>query len=66
MIKWTDGRGRFKERFDGECRIEKSNLLEPCIWLARGPFGMHLTREMAAELASVFQVFAETGELRER
>ena len=68
-------KGEFKDRYDITCSIQESSLAtEECIWLGRaddqvyeggGPAGsrMHLTREMAGQLAQILLKFSYTGEL---
>jgi hypothetical protein len=74
MIEWshiewshTEGRfcrGEFQDRDGAECSIQTSSLpIEDCIWLGRAPIRMHLTREMAGELAQILLKFSYTGEL---
>lgn len=71
------GRGEFKDRYDSDCSIQVSSIAtEDCIWLGQdkptydnnGRFcgcRMHLTREMAGELAEILKHFHDTGELIE-
>lgn len=68
-------RAEFKDRYGKDCSIQESSLAtEECIWLgcdhkntdqAGTPCGarMHLTQEMAAELAVILTRFAATGRL---
>ena len=62
-------KGRFVDRYNDPCTIQKSSLAtEDCIWLGRDngfgePMRMHLTREMATDLANMLLYFACTGEL---
>lgn len=67
--------GHFKDRYEANASIQKSSLaFEDCIWLGADDIAkapgcepqnrrMHLTRDMAGELARVLQKFADTGEL---
>ena len=58
--------GRFKDRYDLPCDIQKSSLAtEDCIWLGPSESRMHLTPDMAAALIPLLQAFVETGELPE-
>jgi hypothetical protein len=70
------GRGDFKDLYDVDCSIQESSLAtEEAIWLGcdhetHNDSGracgarMHLTREMAGELAQILMRFSYTGELR--
>ncbi len=69
------GRGllivRFEDLYGEKCSIQKSSLAtQDAIWLGQhqcskcdAPTRMHLSRGMAASLASILQCFADTGEL---
>jgi hypothetical protein len=78
MINWNQtGRGFMKgvfiDLYNQLCSIQESSLAtEEAIWLGRDDppivegsilSRMHLTREMAAELARILQHFSDTGEL---
>jgi hypothetical protein len=68
-------RGEFRDLYGAPCSIRASSLpSEDCIWLGcehesydddGRPIGarMHLTREMAGELAKILLEFSYTGEL---
>jgi hypothetical protein len=75
MIKWeTTARGLpvgyFTDHLNTVCSIQKSALTgDPCIWLGIDqPRGarMHLTRQMAEQVAKALLKFAETGELTDK
>lgn len=57
--------GSFKDRYGMECSIQKSALAtEDCLWLGiTEGTRMHLTRQMAGELAPLLGSFSITGEL---
>lgn len=69
-------RGEFKDLYDNECSVQQSSLAtEHAIWLGCNsakfdcnniPYGtrMHLTKEMARDLATILLKFATTGELK--
>lgn len=68
-------RGEFADYYSQKCSIQKSSLYKPsCVWLgaeheSHSPDGiqcgarMHLTQEMAAELASLLMHFVIHGDL---
>lgn len=70
-------RADFKDRYNADCSIQGSSLAtEDCIWLGQNEgthhhvtgdcmARMHLTREMARELAFVLMRFALSGKLTE-
>lgn len=78
MIEWRKTergfeRGEFKDHYGEDCSIQQSSLAtEDAIWLGRNVevsdkaagARMHLTREMAGELAQILLRFSYTGELR--
>lgn len=63
--------GKFRDRYDAECSIQESSLVEPCLWLGvdaprvSGQSRMHLTQEMAGALWPMLKWFAERGDLRD-
>jgi hypothetical protein len=75
MINWeTTAKGLpvgyFTDRLETVCSIQKSALTgEHCVWLGIDrPRGarMHLTRQMAEEVAKALLKFAKTGELTDK
>lgn len=57
-------RGDFQDLYDKACSIQQSSLADQeAIWLGTDGDRMHLDRGHAAELATILQHFADTGQL---